>query len=92
MMLSELDHELLRMRQKAIQYESSLLKELVRLQRQRIVDLEREVLVANQRRLALVEPGRAGICVQCGAEATHGAVYCSRDCNTAHARARAGVA
>lgn len=78
-MAQDLDIELLQARMKAIQYESSLLNEVVKLQRTRIEQLEQR-LSAAQAKLGQATDGVRWICRTCGKPSAKGQVFCRRAC------------
>lgn len=89
---SALECELLRARMKSIQYESTLLHEVVKLQRMRIEQLERRLEVEKQLRRARFHLTEFGVCRNCGLPTRQGQLYCGRACMTEWQRARRGEA
>lgn len=82
----DLEVELLLVRIKSVQYESSLLKELVKLQRMRIAHLEAKLQVEKKIRMKRWNLEDIGVCRNCGLDAPGGQVFCSRDCYTEFVR------
>lgn len=87
-MADDLEHELLLARMRAIQHESQLINQVVKLQRIRIVQLEGAL--ANAQRLLKVSraPAVGSTCRRCGEMTKNGQTFCSRSCYYQWAGAR----
>jgi hypothetical protein len=79
-MSADLEYELSVARMKAVQYESSLLNEVVKLQRMKIEQLERQLHAERTARLARWNLSAKLICRNCGLEGKYGQLFCSRPC------------
>lgn len=75
-----LDYELLQLRMKSIQYESTLMKDVLQLQRMRIAQLEQQLSGERAFRRARLGLSAYGACRHCGLPARKGQVFCSRTC------------
>jgi hypothetical protein len=84
---SDLERELLLARMKSIQHESSLIMQVVRLQRMRIEQLERQLQAEKRARLARWNLSEKGVCRNCGGEAQDGQVFCRLECLREYRRA-----
>lgn len=87
--LVDLDLELVQARMKSIQYESSLLNQVVKLQRMRIAQLEQQLTAEKRIRLVRWNLSEQGVCRNCGLDAKHGQVFCSRSCRLDFCRSKA---
>lgn len=76
--------ELLLARMKAVQHESQLIREVVRLQRMRIAQLERQLEGEKKYRLAHITGTAVAGCRNCGMPTKYGAVFCDRNCWREH--------
>lgn len=76
----DLEYELLLARMKAVEHESRLIMEVVKLQRMRIADLEFQLSREKQYRMARLDWARDKVCRECGVETRYGQVFCTRQC------------
>lgn len=86
-MVVDLEMELLRVRMQSVQYESSLLKEVVTLQRMRIEQLDNKLKVEKTLRMERLNLKEYGLCRNCGSRAPYGQIFCARACLHDYARA-----
>lgn len=87
-MAVDLEVELLRVRMKSVQYESSLLKDVVHLQRMRIAELERQLEDERAYRIAHRSAADKDGCRHCGLPTPVGQIFCARPCWTAYHQMR----
>lgn len=85
---SDLDVVLLKARLKSIEDESALLHELVKLQRNRIAQLQQEMNLAPREPEVSATRTETGVCRHCGKPAKQGQVFCQRACFYAWQTAR----
>jgi hypothetical protein len=80
MALSEPEVELLHARMKSVSYHASLVDEVLKLQRMKIEQLERQLHAERTARLARWNLSAKVICRNCGLEGKYGQLFCNRPC------------
>lgn len=85
---------LMQARMKAIQHESTLISEVLKLQRMRIVQLEQQLDAERAYRRASMSEAPVDGCRNCGMQVLDGKVFCTRRCwlEYQHMRKETGAA